>query len=111
MAGCPFNNFKECPQHNKNGGCEFWISYITNRKDIDAHMEGCAIILTPMLLIENVNNLQVTATAINGVAAEINKARVENIKENTANREQLCSLARGERTLINPNYNLIEDKK
>ncbi len=30
MAGCPYKNFEECPQHNKRGGCEFWLSYSSN---------------------------------------------------------------------------------
>lgn len=27
MAGCPYRNFEDCPQHNKKGGCELWMSY------------------------------------------------------------------------------------
>ena len=110
MAGCPYRNFKECPKHNKNGGCELWMDYTTNRKDVDAKIEGCALVLTPLLLIENINNLQVNSVKVSEVAAEISKARMENIKENRANRKQLCSLANGNRELINPNYNLIEEK-
>lgn len=109
MAGCPYKNFEECPQHNKKGGCEFWLQYTTNRQDADAHIEGCAIVLTPLLLIENINNLNVSANNIKNLQAEISKARVENIKENQANRQQLFSLAKGEKVLINPNY-LIEEK-
>lgn len=112
MAGCPFKNFEDCPQHNKKGGCELWLSYITNRNDMDAKIEGCSLVLTPMLLIENVNNLQVAANETRKVASEISKARCEAIKENMANRQQLVSLASGRKDLINVNHNLIskEDK-
>lgn len=36
---CPFRNFEECPEHNKKGGCSFWIAYTTNREGIEAHIE------------------------------------------------------------------------
>lgn len=108
MAGCPYRNFEECPQHNKKGGCEFWLSYNSNSKSTDASVEGCAIVLTPLLLIQNVNNMGVVASEINKVNAEISAARVESIKENQANRQQLLSLATGNRFLINPDYKKLE---
>lgn len=110
MSGCPYKNFEECPQHNKKGGCEFWLSYTTNSESTDAKIEGCAVVLTPLLLIQQINNTGVVSSEINKLGAEISKARIENIKENSANRQQLVTLARGERVLINPNYNLIEEK-
>lgn len=111
MSGCPYKNFEECPQHNKKGGCEFWLSYNTNSETTDAKIEGCAVVLTPLLIIQQINNAGVISNEVSKLGAEISKARVESIKENQANRKQLVSLAIGERVLINPNYHLIEEKK
>ena len=112
MAGCPYRNFEECPQHNKKGGCEFWLSYSSNSKTTDAKCEGCAIVLTPLLLIQQINNTGVLAGEINKVGAEISSARVEAIKEQQANRKQFLALARGQDILINANHNLkLENEK
>lgn len=99
--GCPFKKFEPCPEHSKTGGCNFWMSYTSNSSDtLAAQIEGCAITLTPMLLLENANNLGVVAGEVNKCAAEISASRVENIREQEANRNQFISLAQGERTLI-----------
>lgn len=104
MTGCPLRNFEECPQHNKKGGCEFWLSYSTDNKNTNAKIEGCANVLTPLLLIESINNTALVANELNKVGAEFSKARIEAIKEQMANRQQFLSLAQGERVLINPDY-------
>ena len=111
MAGCPYRNFEECPQHNKKGGCEFWLSYSSNSETNNAKCEGCAIVLTPLLLIQQINNTGVLASEVNKVGAEISSARVEAIKEHQANRQQLLLLASGERVLINPDYKKLENVK
>lgn len=101
---CPFRNFEECPEHNKKGGCSFWISYATNREGLEAQIEGCAVTLTPMLLLENANNLGAVAGEVNKVGAEISAGRSEAVKTGAAMRSQLLSLACGERYLIEPDY-------
>ncbi len=45
MAGCPYRNFEDCPQHNKKGRCELWMSYSGKGGVTDANMEGCALVL------------------------------------------------------------------
>ena len=97
---CPFRNFEECPEHNKKGGCSFWISYTSNREGLESQMEGCAVTLTPMLLLENANNLGIVAGEMNKVGAEVSALRDENIKENEANRMQFVSLAHGNKELV-----------
>lgn len=109
MAGCPHRNFEECPQHNKKGGCEFWLSYSSNSETSNSNLEGCAIVLTPILLVQQINNTGVLASEVNKVGAEISQARIETIKEQQANRKQFLSLVQGERVLINPNY--LENQK
>ena len=42
MAGCPFKNFEECPEHNKSGGCEPWVSYSGGKDSVNDSLEGCA---------------------------------------------------------------------
>lgn len=104
MACCPFRNFEDCPEHNKKGGCNLWLSYSANNVATDAHVEGCSLALTPLLLIQQVNNLAVVASEINKVGAEVSAGRSENIKSNEATRLQLISLASGQKELICPNY-------
>ena len=111
MAGCPYRNFEECPQHNKKGGCEFWLSYSSNSKTTDSKCEGCAMVLTPLLLIQQINNTGVLVNEVNKVGAEISIARIEAIKEQQANRQQFLSVASGERVLINPDYKKLENAK
>lgn len=106
MTGCPYRNFEECPQHNKKGGCEFWISYSSNSETSNSKLEGCAIVLTPIILVQQINNTGVLASEVNKMSSEISASRVEAIKENEANRKQLLSLVQGERVLIKPNHNL-----
>ena len=112
---CPFRNFEECPEHNKKNGCSFWIAYTTNKDSLEAHIEGCSITLTPLLLLESANNLGHIAGEISKVGSEISYSRCENIKNGEATREQLCSLASGNLVKIHPNYNDIplqlENKK
>lgn len=110
MAGCPYKNFEECPQHNKRGGCEFWLSYSSNSESSESKLEGCAVVLTPILLVQQINNTGVLASEVNKVGAEISQARVETIKEHQANRQQFLSIASGERILINANHNLKLEK-
>lgn len=101
---CPFRNFEECPEHNKKGGCSFWISYATHREGLEALIEGCAVTLTPMLLLENANSLGLVAGEVNKVGAEISAGRSEAVKNGAATRAQLISLAHGDRVLIEPDY-------
>lgn len=101
---CPFRNFEECPEHNKKGGCSFWIAYATNNQGTEAHMEGCAITLTPILLLENANNLGAVAGEISKVGAEVSAGRCESVKNGEATRMQLLALASGVRELVQPDY-------
>lgn len=101
---CPFRNFEDCPEHNKKGGCGFWLCYAANKDNVDALFEGCAITLTPMLLLEAANNLGAVAGEVNKVGAEISAGRSEAVKNGAATRAQLLALACGERDLVEPNY-------
>lgn len=103
---CPFRNFEECPQHNKKGGCSFWLDYSRNNDTQSAKTEGCAVILTPMLLLENANALGIVAGEVNKVGAEVSALRVENIRENQTNRAQFVGLANGNKELVNVNHNM-----
>jgi len=104
MAGCPLRSFEECPQHNKKGGCEWWLSYTSNSGVTNAKMEGCAIILQPMLMLENANALGMLEGRINQVSSEISAERVESVKEGDALRKQLLHLASGGRELVQPEH-------
>lgn len=104
MAGCPLRGFEECPQHNKKGGCEWWIGYSSKSGITDAQMEGCAVVLQPLLLLENANALGMVEGRINQVSAEISAGRVENVKEGDALRRQLFNLASGERKFVVPEH-------
>lgn len=111
---CPFRNFEECPEHNKKGGCSFWIAYTSNRDAMEAHMEGCAITLTPMLLLETANNMGHVAGEVSKVGAEISAGRSEAVKNGAATRAQLLALASGSRAMVEPDYSAtlnIEMKK
>lgn len=105
MAGCPLRNFEECPQHNKKGGCEWWIGYSSKSGITDAHMEGCAVVLQPLLSLEHANALGMVEGRINQVSAEISAGRVESVKEGDALRKQLLNLALGSRDLVIPEHN------
>ena len=104
MSGCPLNHFEECPQHNKKGGCEWWMSYTSNTGVTDANMEGCAVLLQTLLFLENANALGMMEGRINQVSAEISAGRVESVKEGDALRKQLLHLALGKRDLIVPDH-------
>ena len=99
---CPYTK-EECPEHNKKGGCAWWMEYHTTRK-ADADVHGCAMILTPMLLIEVVNGLGGVAFEVSKSAAETSAGRVENIKTWEALRTQLLALAQRQNVLIQPDY-------
>ena len=92
MSGCPYRNFDECPQHNKKGGCEFWMSYSSTSGVTEAAMEGCAVVLTPMLLLEQANALGKVAGQVNGVAAEVSAARAEATRDAEAAETSACRL-------------------
>lgn len=104
MAGCPLRNFEECPEHNKKGGCEWWIGYSSKSGVTDANMQGCAVVLQPLLMLENANALGMMEGRINQLSAEVSAGRVENVKEGDALRKQLLHLASGGRTLVQPAY-------
>lgn len=101
---CPFRNFEECPEHNKKSGCSFWLSYTVNRPNAEAQVEGCAITLTPLLLVENAHYLGVVAGEVNKVGAEVSAGRCEATKDAAATRVQLLSLATGNYSLVNPEH-------
>lgn len=104
MSCCPFRNFEDCPEHNKKGGCALWLSYSANNAAAEAHVEGCSLVLTPLLLIQQVNNLAVVAGEVTKVGAEVSAGRAENIRTGEAARRQLLSLASGQRELVLPDY-------
>ena len=101
---CPFRNFEECPEHNKKGGCAFWLSYAANRQNVEAQVEGCAVSLTPLLLVENAHYLGAVAGEISKVGAEVSAGRCEAVRTGEATRMQLLSLASGQRQLVQPDY-------
>lgn len=104
MAGCPLRNFEECPQHNKKGGCEWWMAYASNSGVTDAHMEGCAIVLGPLLQIEHANALGKVASEVRLGVSEMSAARNDGMKEGEALRKQLFLMANGNRVLVSPDY-------
>lgn len=104
---CPFRNFEECPEHNKKGGCSFWMAYASSREGLDAHMDGCAITLTPLLLLELANNLGAVAGEVSKVGAEVSAGRNENIRNGEATRRQFLALAQGTLQLVTPDYSGI----
>lgn len=104
---CPFRSFEECPEHNKKGGCSFWMAYASSREGMDARMDGCAITLTPLLLLEMANNLGVVAGEVRKVGAEVSAGRCENVKNGDATRRQLLALAQRTTRLIVPEYSTL----
>jgi len=68
-------------------------------------MEGCAIVLQPMIMVENANMLNKTAIHVDQCSAEISAGRVESLKEGDALRKQLLNLALGGRELVVPQHN------
>ena len=101
---CPFRNFEDCPEHSKKGGCAFWLSYAANRQNVEAQVEGCAVTLTPLLLLENANNLGAVAGEISKVGAEVSAGRCESVRNGEATRMQLLALASGQRRLVQPDF-------
>lgn len=106
---CPYRNFEPCPEHNKKNGCSFWLNYTSNNKTLQSNTEGCAVTLTPILLLENANNLGIVAGEVNKIGVEISAGRVENIKEQQANRVQFLNLALGKKQLVNANHTTIKE--
>lgn len=104
MAGCPFKNFEECPEHSKKGGCALWMSYSGGKDSMQASFAGCALALTPMLLLEQANVTGRLAGEMSKVGAEVSAARCENIAEGKALRQQFVSLANGHRVLIEADH-------
>lgn len=104
MAGCPFRNFQDCPQHSKTSGCELWMTYSGSKDSLESRMEGCALALAPMLLLENANCLGLVAGEVQKVGAEVSASRVESIAEGTALRRQFVSLARGRTELVEADH-------
>ena len=104
MAGCPFKGFEECPEHSKKGGCALWMSDSGGKDSMQASFEGCALTLTPMLLMEQANVTGMLAGEMSKVGAEVSAARCENIAEGKALRQQFVSLANGNRTLVEADH-------
>ena len=104
MAGCPFKNFEECPEHSKKGGCALWMSYSGGKDSMQASFEGCALTLTPMLLLEQANVTGQLAGEMSKVGAEVSAARCENIAEGKALRQQFVSLATGSKALVEADH-------
>lgn len=104
MANCPFHNFEKCPENNGNEGCQLWVSYKINNGDNETTTEGCASVLTPILLIQNINNTAIVSNGINKLMDVINAGRFESIRDNEAIRVQMLTLASGNQQLIVPNF-------
>lgn len=104
MAGCPFRNFEDCPEHSKKGGCAMWMSYTGGKDTMNASFEGCALQLTPMLLMEQANVTGMLAGEVSKVGAEVSAARCENIEEGRALREQFYTLANGKPRLVHADH-------
>lgn len=90
MSGCPLRSFDDCPEHNKKGGCSWWLSY---SRDGETPMEACAIVMTPVLQLEVAKATGDLARAVNAVSAEVSAGRVENIEEAKKSRFHLSLLA------------------
>lgn len=104
MAGCPFRNFEECPEHNRKGGCALWMSYSGSKDSMNTSFEGCAFTLAPMLLMEQANVTGMVAGEISKVGAEVSAARCENIEEGRALRKQFYTLASGKPVLVEADH-------
>jgi len=104
MAGCPFKNFEECPEHSKKGGCALWMSYTGSKDNVQSSFEGCAFTLAPMLLLEQANVTGMLAGEVSKVGAEVSAARCENIEEGRALREQFYTLASGKPRLVQADH-------
>lgn len=104
MPSCPFNH-DECPEHNKKGGCQFWIEYSSKSNVTESLMKGCCLQLMTFLQLENANALGILASKVDQLSAELSAMRSENNINSETTRKQLVSLAQGNRNdLLMPKY-------
>ena len=104
MANCPFRNFEKCPESNGDEGCQLWVSYKMNGENGETITEGCASVLTPVLLIQSINNTAIVANKISILNNSVDASRFESIRDNEAIRVQMLTLASGNQQLIVPNF-------
>ena len=78
-ALCPFTQ-KECPEHNKDGGCQFWQSSTVESAKSSAVLNGCTFVLGTMLQMHSVNNMSAVVEAVERVESEISASRVETLQ-------------------------------
>ncbi len=102
---CPLRKNKECPQHGRDAaGCALWCEIQIN-KDVDGMVRGCALAVTPRLILEVAGLTACVAKEASQTSAEVSALRVENIKEHTANRVQFVALAQGHVECVAVNHN------
>ena len=107
MPNCPFNH-EECPEHNKKGGCQFWIEYSSKSNVNESLMKGCCLQLAVFLQLENANALGILASKVDQLNAELSAMRSENNMNSDTTRKQLVSLAQGNRSdLLMPKYSRL----
>lgn len=78
-ALCPFTQ-KACPEHNKEGGCQFWQSSTVESAKSSAVLNGCTFVLGTMLQMHSVNNMSAVVEAVERVESEISASRVETLQ-------------------------------
>lgn len=103
---CPLTK-EECPEHNKKGGCAWWLE-AKQRDEATSTMQGCAMVLSPMLLANQINATYQVAKEANQTSCEISALRNENIKEQEASRAQLLSLALGKKELVQAEHSTLK---
>lgn len=106
MANCPYRNFTKCPENNGEEGCQFWVSYKVNSENDETTAEGCAAVLTPILLIQNINNTAIVSNGVNKLMDVINAGRFERLRDCEAIRVQMLTLASGNQQLVVPNFEI-----
>ncbi len=87
---CPLTK-EECPEHNKKMGCAWWLEVKEGEEAIST-MKGCALVLQPMLLAEQINMTALVAKESNAVSSEISALRCENSIEHEEDRRHLLNL-------------------
>lgn len=106
---CPITK-EECPEHNKKAGCAWWIE-AKQGDEATSTMQGCAIVINPMLLAHQINASYQIAKETAQTGCEISALRNETIKEQEASRMQLLSLALGKKELVKAKHTTLKIKE
>ncbi len=90
---CPLTK-EECPEHNKKMGCAWWME-VKEGDEAVSRMRGCALVLQPMLLAQQINMSALVAKESNAISSEISALRNENSEEHQKDRRHLFNLVQG----------------